>query len=95
MKENRLLYLIGDIDDRFVEAAEFPKKKSIVRPILKYGSIAACFCLLAAAALESTTASIHTMFRFHRQHRKAKQPKTALHPMSRNSRFCCLPLHLL
>ena len=49
MKENRLLYLIGDIDDRFVEAAEFPKKKSIVRPILKYGSIAACFCLLAAA----------------------------------------------
>lgn len=49
MKQNRLLYLIGDIDDRFVEAAEFPKKKSIVRPILKYGSIAACFCLLVAA----------------------------------------------
>ncbi len=49
MKQNRLLYLLGDIDERFVEAAEFPKKKSIVRPILKYGSIAACFCLLVAA----------------------------------------------
>lgn len=49
MKENRLLYLLGDIDERFVKAAEFPKKKSIVRPILKYSSIAACFCLLAAA----------------------------------------------
>ena len=49
MKQNRLLYLLGDIDERFIEAAEFPKKKSIVRPVLKYGSIAACFCLLVAA----------------------------------------------
>ncbi|MBR5513898.1 MAG: hypothetical protein IKV85_07945 [Ruminococcus sp.] len=51
MKQNRLMYLLGDIDERFAEAAEFPKKRSVIRPILRYGSIAVCFCLLATAGL--------------------------------------------
>lgn len=49
MKQNRLLYLLGDIDECFLKASEFPKKQSKVKPILKYTSIAACFCLLVAA----------------------------------------------
>ena len=51
MKTPRTANVVGHIDDDLITAAAECKKKTKHSPWLKWGSIAACFCLIITASI--------------------------------------------
>ncbi|MBE6677549.1 MAG: hypothetical protein E7597_02010 [Ruminococcaceae bacterium] len=47
MKSKRLLTIIEDIDDKYIEEADTVTKRRTANRVLKYASLAACLCLVS------------------------------------------------